>query len=154
MLTTQGQTSVEFKKYGIVLNIEPVIDDLGNVLAHVETEISTIDKDTVVLTVPGLLSRKTSTDVSLRPKQTLVIAGLVQDMASKNFDKVPWLGELPVLGPLFRSKAFSNQRSELVIFVTPYVSEVGASVDQARLERAEKIQNDFEEIVKGSQLLE
>lgn len=150
----QGQTSVEFKKYGIVLNIEPVIDDLGNILAHVETEISTIDRQTVVLSVPGLLSRKTSTDVSLRPKQTLVIAGLVQDMANKNFDKVPWMGDLPVLGPLFRSKDFNNQRTELVIFVTPYVSDVGASVDQARLERAAKIQENFDEIVKGTQLLE
>jgi pilus assembly protein CpaC len=83
-----------------------------------------------------------------------VIAGLVQDMASKNFDKVPWMGDLPVLGPLFRSKDFNNQRTELVIFVTPYVSDVGASVDQARLERAAKIQKNFDEIVKGTQLLE
>ena len=154
VVNNQGQTTVEFKKYGIVLNIEPIIDDLGNVLAHVETEISTIDDTVKVQDLPGLLTRKTSTDVSLRPKQTLVIAGLVQDLASKSYDKVKWLADLPVLGPLFRSKDFSNQRTELVIFVTPYVSDVGASVNQADIDMAGEIQTKFDEIVKGSQLLE
>lgn len=154
VINNQGQTTVEFKKYGIVLNIEPVIDDLGNILAHIETEISTIDTAVIVNSLPGLLTRKTSTDVSLRPKQTLVIAGLVQELANKDFDKVKWLGDLPVLGPLFRSKEFSNKRSELVIFVTPYISDVGASAGQGELERAAKIQENFDEIVKGSQLLE
>lgn len=154
VVNNSGQTTVEFKKYGIVLNIEPIIDDLGNILAHVETEISTIDDTVKVQDLPGLLTRKTATDVSLLPKQTLVIAGLVQDLAGKSYDQVKWLADLPVLGPLFRSKDFSNQRTELVIFVTPYVYDVGASLSQADQEKALEIQTTFDKIVKGSQLLE
>lgn len=149
-----GQTTVKFKKYGIVLNVEPVVDDLGNILAHVETEISTIDSTVVVEGLPGLLTRKTSTDVSLRPKQTLVIAGLVQDLANKGYDKVKWLADLPVLGPLFRSKDFSNQRSELVIFVTPYVYDVGSEVNIHANDKAEMIQTTFDTIVEGNELFE
>lgn len=152
--SSMGQTTVKFKKYGILLDIEPVVDDLGNILAHVKTEISTIDSTIVVDGLPGLLTRSTSTDVSLRPKQTLVIAGLVQDLANKGYDKVKWLADLPVLGPLFRSKDFSNQRSELVIFVTPYVYDVGSEINIQANNKAEMIQATFDTIIEGNELLE
>lgn len=150
----QGQVTVEFKKYGIKLNIEPVVDDMGNILAHVETEVSTIDNSVKVADIPGLLSRSTMTEVSLRPKQTLVIAGLVQDLVSKDIDKVKWLGDLPVLGPLFRSKDFSNRRSELVIFITPSVHDIHSSEALAAREKARSIMMEFDELAKGSKLLE
>lgn len=154
VINNNGQVSVEFKKYGVILNVEPIVDGKGNILAHVETEISTIDNTVLVQGIPGLLTRKTSTDVSLQPKQTLVIAGLVQDLANKGYDKVKWLADIPVLGPLFRSKDFSNQRSELVIFVTPYIYDVGSPINQADQKRAAAIQASFDEIVKGNELLE
>ena len=152
--SVSGQTTVEFKQYGILLNIEPVVDDQGNILAHIETEISTIDEGQSFGAYKGLLTRKTTTDVSMREKQTLVIAGLVQDLANKDYDKVKWLGDLPVLGPLFRSKDFKNQTTELVIFVTPYVYDASSPLNKESLGKAEKMQQTFDEIVKGRELLE
>ena len=152
--SVSGQTTVEFKQYGIMLNIEPVVDDQGNILAHIETEISTIDDAQSFGDYKGLLTRKTNTDVSMREKQTLVIAGLVQDLAHKDYDKVKWLGDLPVLGPLFRSKDFKNQKTELVIFVTPYVYDASSPQNKENLAKAGKIQQTFDEIVKGRELLE
>lgn len=154
VVNAQGQVTVQFKKYGIMLNLEPVVDDQGNILAHVETEVSTIDESVKVQDIPGLLSRRTMTEVSLRPKQTLVIAGLVQDLVSKGYDNVKWLSDVPILGALFRSKDFQNRRSELVIFITPTIQEVGAPVAKANQERATAIQADFAKLTKGSNLLE
>ena len=149
-----GQTTVEFKPYGIKLDIEPVVDGMGNVLATVETEISTIDKNIVLYRIPGLSSRKTSTEVNLRPEQTLVIAGLVLNTVSKSFDNVKWLGDIPILGPLFRSKDFQNDRTELVIFITPHVRDIGSPVADSAKDRAASIQADFDELSKGSKILD
>lgn len=152
--STTGQVNIEYKKYGIMLNIEPVVDDRNNILAHLETEISTIDPGQTFGDFKGLLTRNTSTDVSLREGETLVIAGLVQDLAHKDYSKVVGLGDIPILGPLFRSKDFQNQRTELVIFVTPYVYDASSPLNANYLERAEGIQMEFNDIVKGNELLD
>jgi len=149
-----GATNVEFKKYGISLNVAPVVDDMGNILAHIETEISTIDNANAVNDVPGVLSRKTSTDVSMRADQTLVIAGLLQDLVSVDYNKVKWLGNLPVLGPLFRSKNFNNQASELVIFITPVVYDTSSITNTNALKQGEKINAELEKLVGGPRLLD
>jgi len=149
----QGQVSVMFKKYGIMLNVAPVVDEQGNILASVETEVSTIDDSVKVDGIPGLLSRKTTTEVNLRPRQTLVIAGLVQDLVSKNYDNVKWLSDIPVLGPLFQSKDFKNKRSELVIFLTPSIYDIKAE-PSAEEERAAMIMQNFDELTKGKSLIE
>ncbi|MHB8789825.1 MAG: type II and III secretion system protein family protein [Desulfobulbaceae bacterium] len=152
--TSLGSTDVEFKKYGISLNIEPVVDDRGNILAHVETEISTIDKGNAVNLIPGVKSRRTSTDVSLRAEETLVIAGLVQDLAGKDYNNVKWLSDLPVLGPLFQSKDFQNQKTELVIFITPTIYDTDSPHNTGAMETGEKINRKLAEMVKGNELLE
>ncbi|HKJ64416.1 MAG TPA: pilus assembly protein N-terminal domain-containing protein [Desulfopila sp.] len=149
-----GSTDVEFKKYGISLNVEPVVDDNENILAHIETEISTIDQGTAVNGIPGILTRRTQTDVSLRASETLVIAGLVQDLANKDYDKVKWLNEIPVLGELFKSRQFNNQKTELVIFITPTVYDASSPVNTANLKKGEEIQRRFENITQGERLLE
>jgi len=152
--STLGAANVEFKKYGISLNIAPVVDDKDNILAHLETEISTIDEATAVGGIPGVLTRRTNTDVSLRADQTLVIAGLVQDLANKDFDKVKWLGDLPVLGPLFRSEAFNNQETELVILITPSIYDAASEINTAGLQKSEEINARLEKIIEGKKLLE
>ena len=148
-----GGTNVEFKKYGISLNIAPLVDDNRNILAHVETEISTLDTFSVG-GIPGVLTRRTSTDVSLRPEETLVIAGLVQDLADKGYSNVKWLNEIPVLGPLFKSKKFQNKQTELVIFITPYIHDANSAQNRADTQRSFEIQEQFEKIVEGRALLE
>lgn len=148
-----GQTNVEFKKYGILLNIEPVVDDDDNILAHIETEISTPDKANEVLGIPGILKRTTSTDISMRAQETLVIAGLLNDQASMSYDGVKWLQDVPVLGPLFRSEKFNNQKTELLIFVTPYIYDVTSKLNKESLKEVDRMQNAFNNIVKGNELL-
>lgn len=152
--STTGQVNVEYKKYGIMLNIEPLVDDRNNILAHIETEISNIDQGQVFGPYKGLLTRNTSTDVSLKEGETLVIAGLVQDFAHNDYNKVIGLGELPILGPLFRSQDFQNQRTELVIFVTPYVYDASSPLNTKQLEQAEKINNEFKKIIKANEILD
>ncbi len=149
-----GATNVEFKKYGITLNVAPVVDDQNNILAHIETEISEIDEGTTINKIPGVLTRRTNTDVSLRAEETLVIAGLVQDMANKNYDNVKWLSELPVLGPLFKSKDFKDQRTELVIFITPYIYDASSPLNVKNLAKGEAIRKHLNEIIGGKKLLE
>lgn len=149
-----GSTDVEFKKYGISLNVAPEVDDQGNILAHVETEISTIDKANAVNGIPGVMTRRSYTDVSLRAEQTLVIAGLVQDLASKDYSKVKWLNEIPVFGELFKSKEFQNEQTELVIFITPSIYDAASAVNTAALKKGEEIDQRLDRILKGEKLLE
>ncbi len=152
--SAQGQVTVEFKKYGIMLDIAPTVDSHGNILAHIETEVSTIDTSVQVDHIPGLKSRKTNTDISIRERETLVISGLLTENASKGYDNVKWLADIPVLGALFRSKAFINNRSELVIFVTPYIYDVSSSENRRGLAKVKMMEKAFDGIVKGNELME
>lgn len=149
-----GQTTVEFKKYGISLDIKPVVDDRGNILAHIETEVSIPDQSVAVDNIPGLKSRKTSTDISMRAGETLVIAGLLDEEAQKSYDGVAGLSRIPILGALFRSKDFLNQRTELVIFVTPQVYDASNPVNRAGMETAKAMRKNYEKILSGDGLLE
>ena len=121
-----GQTSVEFKEYGIKLEISPRIDTLGNVQTGVMTEISSIDPAVSVQGAPGLLTRRTQTEVNVRSGQTIVIAGLLKAENSSDIDRIPGIGRLPVLGKLFSSDNMRNDISELVIFITPEVFDPAA----------------------------
>ncbi|MGQ7848682.1 type II and III secretion system protein family protein [Granulosicoccus sp. 3-233] len=118
-----GQTVVQFKEYGIKLNVSPRIDALGNVRTLVETEISQLDPAVSVQGTPGLLTRRAQTQVNVRSGETIVISGLLSAESSKDVDKLPGIGNLPVIGSFFRSKNARNAVSELVIFVTPEIVE-------------------------------
>lgn len=152
--SAQGQTNVQFKKYGIILNIQPVVDEHDNILAHIETEISTIDKSVSVGDIPGLKSRKTYTDISMRAGQTLVISGLLQELANNSHKNVKWLADLPILGPLFSSKNFTNNRSELVIFVTPTIYDADSQLNRDNLVKLDRMHLKFDELTKGNSLME
>ena len=118
-----GQIFVEFKEYGIRLEVAPRIDSGGNVRTFVQTEISEIDESITVDGAPGLLTRRAETEVNVRSGETIVISGLLSADNSVNEERVPGLGRLPILGHLFKSKGKNNGASELVIFVTPEVIE-------------------------------
>jgi pilus assembly protein CpaC len=152
--SAQGQVTVEFKKWGIMLNIAPIVDSHDNILAHIETEVSSIDFSVQVNHIPGLKSRKTYTDISIRSHETLVISGLLTEDAEKDYDNVKWLSDIPVLGSLFRSKQFKNKRSELIIFVTPYIYDVGSSENKQGLAKVKKMEKAFQKIIQGKELME
>lgn len=131
-----------------------MVDELGNILAHVDTEVSTIDNSVAVQDIPGIKSRSTKTDISMRDNQTLVIAGLLSDEAGKSYDKVKWLGDIPILGPLFRSKSFQNKQTELIIFVTPRVYDATSPINMEALEKAATINQSYNKLVKNGTILE
>jgi pilus assembly protein CpaC len=114
-----GAIDVQFKEYGVKFDISPEAGSDGLIRAKVATEISSIDFDVQVKDVPGLLKRRAETEVSLREGETLIIAGLLRQDAAGHIDKVPGLGDVPVLGALFRSRMYREQQTDLVVFVTP-----------------------------------
>ncbi len=118
--TINGPT-VLFKDYGVRLNITPQVDRTGVIRAKIDSEVSTIDGSVTTPSGPGLLTRKTTTEFNVHSGDTIVLSGLLSRETSTNIDKVPFLGDLPILGALFRSTRFQNRETELVVFVTPTV---------------------------------
>lgn len=129
-----GAIDVQFKEYGVKFDISPVAGSDGLIRAKVATEISSIDFDVQVKDVPGLLKRRAETEVSLREGETLIIAGLLRQDVAGSLDKVPGLGDVPVLGALFRSRMYREQQTDLVVFVTPRFVEDPALEARARSE--------------------
>jgi pilus assembly protein CpaC len=129
MVQSGDQTSVSFKEYGVKFDIKPTASENGMISARIATEISALNFDVMIKDIPGLSKRRAETDVNLRENETLIIAGLVTDDMSRNVDKVPALGDVPILGKLFRSKQFREQQTELIVMITPrfVTGEVNAS---------------------------
>lgn len=113
--------NVEYKEFGIRLKMSPIVDNKGNVVANVETELSAVDNSIQSEAGPAFITRRTKTDISMREGDTLVISGLVSQEWSNASNGLKGLSELPLLGSLFKSKDFQARKSELVIFVTPTV---------------------------------
>jgi pilus assembly protein CpaC len=121
-----GTTSIDYKQYGVGISFTPTVRSPADISMQVRAEVSALDPNTrVELTsdnqIPALTTRRAETKIDLASGQSFAIAGLIRNDASNNVQKVPWLGDLPVLGPLFRSKNFQRSQSELVIVVTAYV---------------------------------
>lgn len=114
-----GAADVEFREYGVILDVRPVVDASGMIFARIETEISQVDTSQRVLGIPGLLKRRSATDVTLREGETLVLAGLVSQLDARDRQAVPGLGRLPLAGHAFRADQRRRERTELVIFMTP-----------------------------------
>jgi pilus assembly protein CpaC len=136
--------TVQYKDYGIQLSINPMTDDKNNIMAVIKTELSTIDPATGTPEQPGFLTRKTDSEINVRDGETIVLSGLVNTDLSNQVDKFPWLGDLPILGALFRSTNFRNNRSDLVIFVTPMVVDPNSTLTRERIEKAKEIREKFE----------
>ena len=125
-------TSVEFKQYGVSLAFTPVVLEGGRISMRVRPEVSEITSAGAVklngFEVPGLTTRRTETTVELGSGQSLMLAGLLRNNANNTIEKAPFLGDLPIIGALFRSNSFRKDETELVIVVTPYlVKPVSAS---------------------------
>jgi pilus assembly protein CpaC len=138
--TINGPT-VLFKQYGVKLDILPRVGRNGVIRATIETEFSQIDASISTVSGPALLTRKTSTEFNVKAGETIVLSGLVQREQSSNIDKVPGLGDIPLLGALFRSKRFQNKETELVVFVTPTVVDAQTP---GMLERVRRTENRLE----------
>ena len=118
-----GEVTVEFKKFGVGLEFTPTVLDNGLIHLRIAPEVSEIDPTTSVkfggIEIPGLVVRRAETTVELRDGQSFVIAGLLQSTSNYTLRKFPWLGDLPIIGALFRSSSFRKKQTDLVIIVTP-----------------------------------
>lgn len=124
---------VIWKRYGILLRVKPKADSAGRLSISLETEVSTLDQATAVDGVPGVLTNRVSSHFDLSKPQTIALSGLLKNEEGKNSSGVPMLGRLPIIGALFASKDFLENRSELVIFVRPSILKEGDSSSPAHL---------------------
>ncbi len=138
--------TVEFKEFGVLMNVKPVVDSDQNIATHIMTEVSSVAPEATASGVPQFRTRRAETDVKVKDGQTIVIGGLLNNEHARDaIRKVPWLGDIPVLGALFRSKDFRGNITELVVFVTPeVVKDIDADVANAIRTPAAKDWNDFE----------
>lgn len=117
--------TIEYRQFGVSLQFTPVVLSPEKISLTVLPEVSSLTDTTQVTlngtSVPGLSTRRANTTVDLGTGQTFAIAGLLRNDQSSNINKFPGLGDLPVLGALFRSTEFQNNQTELVILVTPYI---------------------------------
>ncbi|MCP5060212.1 MAG: type II and III secretion system protein family protein [bacterium] len=120
---TFGQVSIEFKQFGVGVDFVPTVLSSDRIHLEVTSEVSepdpTIGVEVLGTAVPGFTTRRVSTSVELSDSQSFVIAGLLQDRTRNMARKVPWLGDVPVLGALFRSQDYQKSETELMIIVTP-----------------------------------
>ncbi len=121
----QGQVTIDFKQFGVALAFTPVVLSGGRISLRVRPEVSQLSTTGAVqiqgYTIPALTTRRAETTIELGSGQTFAIGGLLQNNIADTLSKVPGLGELPVLGALFRSDQFQRNETELVILVTPYL---------------------------------
>lgn len=121
--TNNGEVTVEYKEFGVRLSFTPVVLGDGLINLRLEPEVSQVDFSTAIeasgISLPGFTTRRASTTVELADGQSFAIAGLLESRNTKRQDQVPWLGNVPVLGVLFRSASFQKQETDLVIIVTP-----------------------------------
>ncbi|HEY1648144.1 MAG TPA: pilus assembly protein N-terminal domain-containing protein [Terracidiphilus sp.] len=122
-----GSTAVtiEFKEYGIRLNFIPTITPRGSIRLQVAPEVSALDfAHAVTLSgfeVPAITSRKVNTEVELKDGQSFLLGGLLDNEESETFQKVPFLGDIPILGKFFQSMTRSKSNTELIVIVTPEI---------------------------------
>jgi pilus assembly protein CpaC len=120
-----GTVSVNYKQYGVSLAFTPTVLADGRISMRVRPEVSQLTSAGSVtlnnFTIPGISTRRAETTVELGSGQSFMIGGLLSNTHNNTIDKAPFLGDLPILGSLFRSNNFRRAESELVIIVTPYL---------------------------------
>ena len=115
---------VKWKKYGVSLKINPSASPQGNIDLKVQTEISSIDASAAVDGIPGIKTNTMNSSFTLLSKQTLAVSGLIRVQTGNNKSGLVGLSDLPILGSLFSSQNFLEQKSEMVIFVTPELVDI------------------------------
>jgi pilus assembly protein CpaC len=123
--TATPAISVQFKEYGIRLSFTPILMADGTIHLKVKPEVSTLDYSNAVtlsgFTLPALSTRRVESDMNLADGQTFAIAGLVDNRDTEILSKLPGIGEIPVLGNLFKSRSIQKSKNELMVIVTPHV---------------------------------
>jgi len=117
--------TIQFKEFGVRLNFTPSFTPDGRIHLKVKPEVSSLDYTNALTlqgyTVPALSTRRVESEMDLADGQSFAIAGLVDNRVIEQLDKIPWIGDVPVLGKLFQSKSFQRSKDELLVVVTPMI---------------------------------
>jgi pilus assembly protein CpaC len=120
---TLGTVTIEYKRYGVGLAFTPTVLEAGLINIKIEPEVSQLDTSHPIqvagISVPPLIVRRASTTVELNDGQSFVIGGLLQSVGATDAQQIPWLGDVPVIGALFRSSSYQRNETDLAIIVTP-----------------------------------
>ncbi len=156
-ISQQGGTlSVEFKQYGVALAFVPTVMSGNRIRLKVRPEVSQLTNQGAVqistgstaISIPALTVRRAETTIELGSGQSFAMAGLLMDNTNQTVNALPGLGELPVLGALFRSDAFVRNETELVIIVTPYITRPVSDPSQVRAPTdGFRLPTDFERLI-------
>jgi pilus assembly protein CpaC len=121
-----GAVTIQFREFGVRLKFTPVVTGNKTIRIHVAPEVSSLDYSNAVtfngFTIPALSTRKMETDIELGEGQSFVIGGLIDNRVTEVMNKVPGLGDIPLLGYLFRSRDVMKSNTELIVLVTPEVT--------------------------------
>ncbi len=133
-----GAVTIEFKEYGVRLNFLPVITPRGTIRLQVAPEVSSLDFSNAIqisgFNVPAISTRKMTTEVELSDGQSFAISGLLDNRETDTFEKVPFIGDIPILGKLFQSMQKTRTNTELLVIVTPeLVAPIQAGVEAPKL---------------------
>ena len=120
-----GAVTIEFKEYGVRLNFIPTITPRGTIRLQVAPEVSALDFSNAVqisgFNVPAITTRKVKTEVELSDGASFVIGGLIDNRETETFEKIPFIGDIPILGKFFQSKLKNRTNTELMVMVTPEI---------------------------------
>ncbi len=117
--------TIEFKQFGVLLHFTPRLTADGKIDLKVAPEVSTLDYTNALefqgFLIPAISTRQVSTEMLLKNGQTFAIAGLMNKQVTETLNKIPWLGDVPILGKLFHSKSMTKSNQELLVLVTPHI---------------------------------
>jgi pilus assembly protein CpaC len=120
-----GVVTITFRPFGVRLDFTPIISKDNVIRLHVVPEVSTLDFSNALtisgFTVPAISTRRAETEIELKDGQSFGIAGLLDNRAQAQLSKIPGIGDIPILGQLFRSKSVQRNNSELLVLVTPHI---------------------------------
>ncbi len=138
-----GAVTIQFQEFGVRLNFIPTITPRNTIHLQVAPEVSSLDFTNGVqisgFTVPGLDVRKMNTEVEMAQGQSLAIGGLLDNRETQNFEKIPFIGDIPILGKLFQSISKTTTQTELIVIVTPeIVAPIPTGVPLPKLNYPEK----------------
>ncbi len=135
-----GAVTIQFREYGVRISFLPVITPRGSVRLKVAPEVSSLDYSNALqfqgFTIPALATRKVQTEVELESGQSFVIAGLLDNNFTENLNKIPGIGDIPLLGKLFQSRTRTRNNSELMVLITPELVRpipAGTALPQVRM---------------------
>ncbi len=143
-----GALNVIFKEFGIILNVEPRTNSTGLIRTKVNVEVSSVDKGIQVLGIPGFATRKTNTEMNVQSGEAMVIAGLFSSEDAKTVVKVPGLGQIPILGELFKSRQFRRGETELVVLVMPQIVRADSEPVKAGVQQYDALKQKSDEALK------